>query len=418
MRIVIVLIVLGGIIWGATKTYGIIQKMRGPGDGLAVLSAGPSSVQEPEPEPEPERNPEPQPEPQPDPEIEQKRLELEARLAEAEQAIEDARTKAGQREADLEREREQWRKEREKERFQFVPFRFENREVPSPDEIGDILGKSILVDPVTNSVIVRVDEISEIEKVKTVLELLDRLPRQDQYRIEAVIVTAVMAKAEEFSIDWLLKFRSPAPPAPIWRAKASPGQIGISSTYLDLSIERAKSAGRLAVLARPNLILAQGETATISSGREVPVPVSNAQDGNVQTSVEYRRVALELEVSLREVGRDRLALGLRQVNAAVTGTARIGLNEVPEVSSQEWQTEIQPEFGRWYALGGVSSEEIEGFKRKGFFFKNRQEDRKERREIGMLVRVVPIGSEPTPPESASDLLEIARPALRAVPVQK
>lgn len=400
MRLIIALLIIVGISWGVVRTVQIFSGMsKGQFEGV------PETVED-EPPAEPSASVVPR-----GSEL-IREAEMERKLEAVEKLLDSVKNQKvieekQERERKLiEEKEERERKEREKG---FVFHAFKNRRPPSAAELGTLLGSEIYVDEKAGVVAARVDTLDAMAKAGAVLESLDVAPIRTAYRVEGVVVTASLSRVEEFSVDWLLKIGG-VPGLSLASGDFAPGQIVIQSDVFEASIETAKTGGRLDILARPHLILSPGETATISSGREIPLPSVNVSDGNAQSSIDYRSVALRLEVGLKEVGSDRLTLSIKQVNAQVSGTAQIGDDEIPEISSQEWTTQIEPEFLRWYAVGGVATVDSETIERRGWLFKNRQRKSEGRREIGMFVRVVPVGVDSPP----IDL----RPVLRAIPVEK
>lgn len=351
------------------------------------------------------------------PEILSKMTDLEAELLNREET---------QKRIDLEQaERaEKTREENSRDARQFAVHKFVEREAPSVEELSQLFEQKLFVDQHSNTVVVGVDTADDLLKVGGLLKLLDSPSDRRQYRVEAVIVNASIDDTEEFSIDWLAKYSYPVPRVPNWDVGLGNGFVGLQSEWLDLSIEKAKTAGAVAVLARPSLILSEGEQARISSGREIPIPVTNVQDGNAQTSVEFRQVALELVVTIEDNGSTGVILGIQQVNAAVAGITQIQDNEVPELASQEWESQITPRLGVWYALGGVASTQKSQSERRGWIFRDRASKSIERQEIGLFVRVLPGELESFPPQNIYDVTAdenpafIATPILRAVPLDK
>lgn len=335
------------------------------------------------------------------------REEGEARDKAAKEALTAAETKHQEQLAEL---REDLTAE------SLVFYRFERRRLPEEGALATVVGGEVLLDGKTNAVVVKVPRPDMRGPILEVLGNLDVPPAAFQYTVEAVVVSANLLEGETFSIEWLGKFTYPTPKIPQWSVGLGSGRVQVESDFLDLAIEKARDSGRLAILARPSLVLADGETARISSGREIPIPVSNAQDGNVESSVEYRSVALELEVALQEISRGAVVLSVRQVNADVAGTVLVGENEVPELVSQQWETQLRPEFGRWYAVGGVSSHSKEEAKRKGWFFLNRRIKAEDRREIGMYVRVLPCPAETPPPRHLEEVTASGAPVFQATPI--
>lgn len=304
--------------------------------------------------------------------------------------------------------------------YEILVYRFENRSIPSEESLRAVLGDGVTVDIHSNSVFVAVEEPDRIAKLSGALSALDVPSSVPIYRVEAFLVDATLNKSDDFSLTWLwqagLKDVSPSPLFSGTQPgifQGSPGLVTFDGHSFSAAVERVRSRGILEILSRPNMLLSPGESAIISSGREIPIPVSNAQDGNVITSVDYRPVLLELSVSIREVSRGNILLDIEQVNSLVGSTVTIGESDVPELVTQQWKTTVNPEIGHWYALGGVRSNEKQNIKRKGFFFLNSKVKTNNRREFGMFVRVTPGGVSPGSP--SMPVLR-AEPIVRAIPI--
>jgi len=411
MRVIITLAIIAAFIWGGWRTLKLVDKWKNgtPSEQLAEEMRDDSPIVPAAPAPAPAAAPAAAPVADSATverlreDSERKLLDLQEKLDRAErlrlQEVEDERQANARREAQ--------RIESEKG---FVFHRFLNREVPKREAIAELFEGKLTIDERSNLAVVRTETLTEAVKASEVLKALDERSNLASYQVEAVVVQAQLSRAEEFSIDWLAKFDFPAPKKLFGRGSFAPGALEVDSDWFSLAIERAKDSGSLSILAKPHLVLSQGERATISSGREVPLQTVSVSDGNSQSGIEYRKAALSLEVGLVEVGEGRIAIEIKQINSQVSGSVRIGETDVPEFTSQEWGTRLEAEFGRWYALGGVASVQDSKAATKGWVFKSKERSSSDRRELGLFVRVVPVESAQPPAFPSS-------PTLRAVPVE-
>jgi type II secretion system protein D len=122
------------------------------------------------------------------------------------------------------------------------------------------------------------------------------------------------------------------------------------------------STGRFRVISRPMVFTSNNKKAIIANGQEIPVPVntlSNATTtGNVasvQSSVEFKKVALQLEVvplinSEKEVSLDIL----QKIDSVVPGSnVNIGGNSVPTIATRYIRTNVSAPNCSTIVLGGL-----------------------------------------------------------------
>jgi type II secretion system protein D len=121
------------------------------------------------------------------------------------------------------------------------------------------------------------------------------------------------------------------------------------------------STGRFRVISRPMVFTSNNKKAIIANGQEIPVPVntlSNAQIGTtaaVQSSIEFKKVALQLEVvplinSEKEVSLDIL----QKIDSVVPGSnVNIGGNQVPTIATRYIRTNVSAPNCSTIVLGGL-----------------------------------------------------------------
>jgi len=122
------------------------------------------------------------------------------------------------------------------------------------------------------------------------------------------------------------------------------------------------STGRFRVISRPMVFTSNNKKAIIANGQEIPVPVntlSNATTvGNVasvQSSIEFKKVALQLEVvplinSEKEVSLDIL----QKIDSVVPGSnVNIGGNQVPTIATRYIRTNVSAPNCSTIVLGGL-----------------------------------------------------------------
>jgi type II secretory pathway component GspD/PulD (secretin) len=133
-----------------------------------------------------------------------------------------------------------------------------------------------------------------------------------------------------------------------------------------------ESTNRFKILSRPTVFTSNNKKAIIASGQEVPIPVNTLTNVNnvtnntaaVSASVEYKKVALQLEVvplinSEKEVSLDIL----QKIDSLVVGgNVNIGGNSVPTINTRYIRTNVSAPNGSTIVLGGL----IEDTKQKNY----------------------------------------------------
>ena len=122
------------------------------------------------------------------------------------------------------------------------------------------------------------------------------------------------------------------------------------------------STGRFRVISRPMVFTSNNKKAIIANGQEIPVPVNTLSNsttvGNVasvQSSIEFKKVALQLEVvplinSEKEVSLDIL----QKIDSVVPGSnVNIGGNQVPTIATRYIRTNVSAPNCSTIVLGGL-----------------------------------------------------------------
>jgi general secretion pathway protein D len=126
------------------------------------------------------------------------------------------------------------------------------------------------------------------------------------------------------------------------------------------------STGRFRVISRPMVFTSNNKKAIIANGQEIPVPVNTLSNASavvgtvasVQSSIEFKKVALQLEVvplinSEKEVSLDIL----QKIDSVVPGSnVNIGGNEVPTIATRYIRTNVSAPNCSTIVLGGLISD--------------------------------------------------------------
>jgi type II secretion system protein D len=288
--------------------------------------------------------------------------------------------------------------------------------VPKAVTIGN---SKLIADQRANSIIVLANR-EVVTKVEKILDEMD--VKAPQVSLSTVIGQLTLSNNEEFGVDWFAKynkrfvgtsrnngvFSTNDPGIPIAGSSVAPvpgssvapvvsnildpanlinfSQIiqnvgGGTNLYLAAGnafaaiVHLLESTNRFRVISRPTVFTSNNKKAIIASGQEVPVPVntlSNVNNGlignqnvaSVSSSIEYKKVVLQLEVvplinSEKEVSLDIL----QKIDSIVPGgNVNISGNSVPTIDTRYIRTNVSAGNGSTIILGGL----IEDQKQKNY----------------------------------------------------
>ncbi|MEX2327294.1 MAG: type IV pilus secretin PilQ, partial [Pseudomonadales bacterium] len=242
---------------------------------------------------------------------------------------------------------------------------------------------SVIVDERTNSIILT-ETTEKINDFRAVLEKLDVPVRQ--VLIEARIVTASSNFSESMGVRWgglgfgnynsgsirtqtggsletvgeirdsvgageELSFSSPdhlVVDLGIGNPDATAFAVGLvdSKYLLELELSALESEGRAEVIARPKVITADKQQATISSGVEIPYQEASSSGA---TATSFKSATLSLDVKPQITPDDRIIMEL-QVNQDTVGAV---FNGVPSINTNSIQTQVLVDNGETIVLGGI-----------------------------------------------------------------
>ena len=126
-----------------------------------------------------------------------------------------------------------------------------------------------------------------------------------------------------------------------------------------------ESTGRFRVINRPVVFTSNNKKAIIASGTEIPVPVStlsslvnanNTVTGtNVgqQSNIEFKRVALQLEVVPLINSEREVSLDILQKLDSLAGTTVVNGNAIPNIATRYVRTNVSAPSGGTIVLGGL-----------------------------------------------------------------
>ncbi len=238
---------------------------------------------------------------------------------------------------------------------------------------------SVIVDERTNSIILT-DTADRLEDFRKVIARLDVPVRQ--VLIESRIVTASTNYDQELGIRWggasvansngttiktggSLTTLENIPPVSgstsadnlvvdlgVAAANSSFGIGFAGSDYLlDLELTALQVDGRAQVVARPKVITADKQTATIQSGTEIPYQEASSSGA---TSVSFKEAVLSLEVTPQITPDDRIIMTLK-VNQDSVGQV---FNGVPSIDTNQVKTQVLVDNAQTVVLGGIFKDQL------------------------------------------------------------
>ena len=264
----------------------------------------------------------------------------------------------------------------------------------------------LIADQRANSIIV----LGNREVVVKVEKILDEMDvSAPQVALSTVIGQLTLANNEEFGVDWFAKYRNRfigtqrnnqlftstgAPPhdpgVPLPNPSVSPaGNILDPSNLINFSniiqnvgagtniyvaagnafaaiVHLLEATNRFKVLSRPTVFTSNNKKAIIASGQEVPVPTSTLTNAttavnvaSIQSSIEYKKVVLQLEVVPLINSEKVVSLDiLQKIDSLVpNGNVLISGNSVPTIDTKYIRTNVSAANGSTIILGGLIQEQ-------------------------------------------------------------
>lgn len=256
---------------------------------------------------------------------------------------------------------------------------------------------SSVVDERTNTLLMK-DTASNLEKIREVIVMLDVPVRQ--VLIEARIVIAATSVGKELGVKWggasarnngkfttmggsqqtitesnqilfdkgnlgsidmgasnIVNFGATAP-------NATSFAIGYQTAdyLLDLELSAIETDGRAEIVSQPRVITADGQTASIESGKEIPYQEASSSGA---TSVSFKPAVLKLEVTPQITPDDRIIMDLVINQDSIGEWTDTG---VPTIDTNSVRTQVLVDNGETVVLGGIfRSEDIQSISKTPFF---------------------------------------------------
>jgi len=266
--------------------------------------------------------------------------------------------------------------------------------VPKAVTVGN---SKLIADQRSNSIIV----LGNREVVVKVEKILDEMDvKAPQVALSTVIGQLTLTNNEEFGADYFAKYHNRlvgisrntnvAIPVPSAAASAAPSVSPVigngiidpsnlinfsqiiqnvgSGTNIYVAAGNAfaaivhllESTGRFKVISRPTVFTSNNKKAIIASGTEIPVPVNTLTNAttttniaSVSSSIEFKKVALQLEVVPLINSEKEVSLDILQKLDSLAGTTRISGNDIPNIATRYIRTNVSAPNGSTIVLGGL-----------------------------------------------------------------
>ncbi len=223
-------------------------------------------------------------------------------------------------------------------------------------------GIKINADEAQNALVVNATP-SKYQELLNLLEQLDRLP--GQVALQVVVAEIDLGKNNQAGIDWTYN-ESGHGGTTGNRQGAEQAILNLTSGSSTLALNAIRGDWRVAlnmiasktdvrVLSRPYLVVRDGESASISSGVQVPIVTeTTSSDVNPdvsRTSVQYRSTGINVSVTPTINADGLVSLQITQETSNVPGGS--GTTLTPSITSRSISTSVFAADGQTVVLGGL-----------------------------------------------------------------
>jgi general secretion pathway protein D len=260
----------------------------------------------------------------------------------------------------------------------------------------------LIADQRANSIIV----LGNREVVVKVGKILDEMDvKAPQVALSTVIGQLTLTNNEEFGVDYFAKYnkkfvgisRNTGVSIPLPMSSAAPSvspgiNNGIASGVIDPAnlinfsqiiqnvaagtniyvaagnafaaiVHLLESTSRFRILSRPTVFTSNNKKAIIASGQEIPIPTNTltnvvntgvvANQAAVSSNIEYKKVALQLEVVPLINSEKEVSLDILQKLDSLGQNKLISGNLIPEINTRYVRTNVSAPNGSTIVLGGL-----------------------------------------------------------------
>jgi general secretion pathway protein D len=248
----------------------------------------------------------------------------------------------------------------------------------------------LIADQRANSIIV----LGNREVVVKVEKILDEMDVQaPQVALSTVIGQLTLSNNEEFGVDYFGKYNDRVVSTSRNNGVFGDNDTGITTTNINdpsklinfskilqntgtgtnlylaagdsfaAIVHLLETTGKFKIISRPTVFTSNNKKAIIASGQEVPVPTSTLTNAttttttaSIQSSIEYKKVALQLEVVPLINSQKEVSLDILQKIDALGDNRTISGNEVPTIQTRYIRTNVSAQNKSTIVLGGLIEE--------------------------------------------------------------
>ncbi|MEP6822293.1 MAG: secretin N-terminal domain-containing protein [Chthoniobacterales bacterium] len=254
----------------------------------------------------------------------------------------------------------------------------------------------IVADPRANTIII----LGNREVVVKVMKLLDEMDvSAPQVALSTVIGELRLSNNEEFGVDYFQNFTKFDPSNPGGRggaagfARNSSAPLANAASLADFTqlataaattagsgganvfisgalglsaiVHALESTGRFRTISRPTVFTSNNKKAIIASGTEIPVPVSTlsqplltGQNVSQQSNIQFKKVALQLEVVPLINSEKEVSLDILQKLDSVDGFTQVDNNRIPNIATRYIKTTVSAPNCSTIVLGGLITDSV------------------------------------------------------------
>jgi pilus assembly protein CpaC len=131
---------------------------------------------------------------------------------------------------------------------------------------------------------------------------------------------------------------------------------GAGNTAMTAVLDMLKENGLVKILAEPNLVCLNGQSADFLAGGQIPVPVSA---GLGTTSIEWKKFGVQLNFTPTLVGGERINLKVSPEVSNLDYSRAITINgsSIPAINTRQTSTTIELKNGQTFAVAGMLNEQ-------------------------------------------------------------
>ncbi|MDP5143104.1 hypothetical protein ORJ00_10145 [Rheinheimera baltica] len=220
---------------------------------------------------------------------------------------------------------------------------------------------SMSADEKQNAIIVHATP-SKFQEVLALLKQLDRLP--GQIALQVVIVDVTLEENEKRGIDWTYNSNANAARSATGNLTSGTGLMAFNAISGDwtMNFNLQDSQKKTNLLARPYLVVRDGESATINAGDQIPIITqTSSNDTNpdvIRNQVQYRSTGISLSVTptINADGLISLEISTESSKSDVNSLSNISS---PIITTRSVSTSILAGSGQTVVLGGLINENID-----------------------------------------------------------